>query len=251
MAEMLARYEDQVRRSERLRTLGQLVGGLAHQLRNAATGCRIALDLHRRKCSGDDDRENLDVATRQLSLMEEYLQRFLALGRPRAAQYRPLNLGETVAAVLPLVQPLAEHLRVRLDYTPPAEQITIEADAESLQQVIINLLLNAIEAAASAIGGNGAGSAVGIEITGTAAGRAAVRVADSGPGPQAEIQSQMFEPLVSNKPDGAGLGLAVAREVVAQHGGELSWRRTDDMTYFTIDLPLHHSETAHDTHAGH
>ena len=81
MVERLARYEADVRLNERLRTLGQLGAGIAHQMRNAATGARLALDLHRQECPLDPDCETLEVAKRQFTLMETYLQRFLTLGR--------------------------------------------------------------------------------------------------------------------------------------------------------------------------
>ena len=92
------------RHSERLRTLGTLGGGIAHQIRNAATGCRIALDLHQRDCplaskpNGHAD-EPLAVAVRQLDLIESHIQRFLTLGRPQAAaRSTAVDLAEVVRA---------------------------------------------------------------------------------------------------------------------------------------------------------
>ena len=80
-AEMLNEYEAQVRRSEQMRTLTVLGASIAHQLRNAVTGCRMALDLHAAECQSADDSECLDVAKRQLRLMESQLQRFLRVGK--------------------------------------------------------------------------------------------------------------------------------------------------------------------------
>ena len=82
MTERLGQYEREVRRSEQLRTLGQLGAGMAHQLRNAATGGRMAIELHQRQCAAAAG-EDLEVALRQLRLMESYLQRFLTLSRPK------------------------------------------------------------------------------------------------------------------------------------------------------------------------
>ena len=84
MTERLGQYEREVRRSEQLRTLGQLGAGMAHQLRNAATGGRMAIELHQRQCAAAGS-EDLEVALRQLRLMESYLQRFLTLSRPKRA----------------------------------------------------------------------------------------------------------------------------------------------------------------------
>ena len=60
---------------------------------------------------------------------------------------------------------------------------------------------------------------------------------DTGKGPPETVRDSIFEPLVSSKPDGAGLGLAVAREVVERHGGEIRWRREQEWTWFTVELP--------------
>ena len=63
-------------------------------------------------------------------------------------------------------------------------------------------------------------------------------IADSGAGPADDVKQRLFDPFVTSKPDGAGLGLSVTREVIDQHGGRLFWRRADEMTYFTVELPV-------------
>ncbi|MCA9146212.1 MAG: HAMP domain-containing protein [Planctomycetaceae bacterium] len=117
MAEMLAKYESNVRQNERLRTLGQLFAGIAHQMRNSATGCRLAVELHARQCTGRHD-ESLDVAKRQLELMESYLQRFLRLGRNDSTPHVETDLGDVVTSSLSLVQPMVRRARASLDKTP-------------------------------------------------------------------------------------------------------------------------------------
>src|SRR5690606_12622768 len=104
----------ELRQHERTQTLHQIGAGIAHQLRNAATGCRIALDLFRRQQGAKAD-ENLSVAARQLELMESYLQRFLILGRTAQRELVPVDLRDVATSALGLVRPLAEHLRVTID----------------------------------------------------------------------------------------------------------------------------------------
>ena len=88
MAEKLGQYEQDVRTSERVRTLGQLGAAVAHQLRNLATGARMAVELHRRECGGRQrSAKSLEVALRQLRLMESYLQRFLRIGRSGSLEF--------------------------------------------------------------------------------------------------------------------------------------------------------------------
>jgi signal transduction histidine kinase len=238
MAAMLARYEDDVRRTERMRTLAHLGGGIAHQLRNSATGCGIALDLHAENCPTASSCESLSVAKRQLRLMEEYIQRFLHLGRPaEVMDDETFDLAELIDSLLPLVQPAARHARVTIEWQLPREPFIVRGDSAALSQLAINLLVNAIEAAAQeTVQINSAGLVV-VALERQSAQCAVLTVSDSGPGPPSEIQDQLFEPFVTAKADGVGLGLSVANDVVTKHGGTIHWRRTSAMTQFFVELP--------------
>jgi signal transduction histidine kinase len=245
MAQMLARYEEEVRRREQLRTLDQLSSGLAHQLRNAVTGCGMALDLHRRECHTAADAETLEVATRQLKLMEKYVQRFLSLGRRQQRPHARVDLTAVVESVLPLIRPMARHFDVQLDWQPPAEPLAVLGDGEELEQLLINLLTNAVEAAAPS--GTAADAApvrrVVVRLAPIDHRAVAMEVWDSGPGPAPAVRHRVFEPFVSEKPDGTGLGLPVARAIAEQHGGEIRWERREQMTRFVVEIPLLHTES--------
>ena len=239
MAEMLARYEDEVRRSERLRTLGQVSGGVAHQLRNAATGCRLALDLHDRECKNAEDDETLDVAKRQLALMERYLQQLLASRNLPQKPHQQVNLSSVVGNAVSLVHPSAEHVGVDLKWIAPETPASVAGDADLLGQLVVNLLLNAVDAAVERdeqesrpVRGE-----VVVEVRRREDGRVLLEVKDSGTGPAAEIRDRMFEPLVTGKADGTGLGLSVAREIAQGHGSEIRWERREGMTCFLVELP--------------
>lgn len=236
MAEMLARYEADVRRTERLRTLTQLGGGIAHQLRNSATGCRMALDIHSAECPLGDRDESLSVAKRQLTLMENAIQRFVTLGKPDLNMpLRRVNLSEFVDSVLPLVRPTARHAEVELRWQRNDERLWIAADSGELEQLVLNLLLNALDAARSQPD-NSTPRWVEVECS-ASEGQASLRIRDSGSGPPAAIQERLFEPFVTAKPDGVGLGLAVAQVIARRHGGEVVWERSGDTTCFRVDLP--------------
>lgn len=238
MAAMLARYEIEVRRTERIRTLAHLGGGIAHQLRNSATGCGIALDLHAEECPLGESCESLGVAKRQLQLMEEYLQRFLQLGKPAVAPAdEVVDLAALVEDLLPLVEPSARHAGVELRWFPRVREATLLGNADRLRQLVINLLLNAIEAAAQGRAQSKTPAEVVVELADGPHDQLVLRVADSGPGPAEAVRGQLFEPFVTEKPDGVGLGLSVAREVALEHGGRIDWRRTRDQTQFIVELP--------------
>jgi signal transduction histidine kinase len=238
MSELLANYEDEVRRSEQLRTLGILRGGIAHQMRNAVTGCRMALDLHARAMRArpsmtEDDAESLDVALRQLSLIEQQLQKFLSEQQAPLVAVE-LEMAEFVSGVLPLVLPAAKHLGVQLDWQPPEQAFPIKADVTALEQLMGNLLLNALDATSHTAGPG----RVRIELSLASERSVALSVFDNGAGPSPDISSKIFEPLVTDKRGGTGLGLSVVREIAQQHGGRVSWSRQAGWTCFRVELPL-------------
>jgi signal transduction histidine kinase len=234
MATQLLWYENEVRRNERLRTLGKLGAAMAHQLRNAATGGLMAIELHQRHCPAGDGKESLDVASRQLHLMESYLQRFLMLGSGRAAPFETVSLPAIVEDALELVRPPCAHAGVELCYSKSDADVLVHGDYGALHQMVINLVLNAAEAAASQ---KDQPAKVSVELKPLDEDRAALCVRDSGPGPAEEVAQCLFEPFVSGKAEGTGLGLFVARQVVEDHHGEIAWRRENNQTCFTVEFP--------------
>ncbi len=233
MAQMLVTYEATIRRTEQVRTLGQLGGALAHQLRNSATGARLALDIHRAECPHGDQSESLDVSRRQLILMEEYIQRFLTLGSRQSRQPERLDIVEVVNSLLPLVSPAASHASVQLTADLP-EAAWMLGERDGLEHLILNLLLNAIEAAAST---DIPQRRVRLALTNERR-RLVLQVADNGPGPAGSIHASLFDSFVTTKPDGVGLGLAIARQVAADHRGTIAWHREGDTTVFQVELPV-------------
>ena len=268
MVARLAQYEDDVRHNERLRTLGQLGAGIAHQLRNAATGARLAVDLHRRHCKTAGEAESLEIATQQLILMETYLQRFLTLGHRETGELRAVDLAALIEETLPLIRPACNHAGVELQWQRPTMPVGIIGDPQALTQLLVNLLVNAFEAAAgqrvaalassrqqcddatAGLRNNGPSCKesspprVRIELEAADDRRVICRISDSGPGPKPGIDSRLFEPFVTDKPDGTGLGLAMVQQIAAEHGAKLSWRRQDGMTQFNVIFPEPAAETA-------
>lgn len=232
MAEMLQANAELIRNHERNATLHQIGAGIAHQLRNAATGCRLALDLFRREHAANQNDENLAIASRQLTLMEQYLQRFLTLGHTVHLKLEAHDASEVTCQALKLVQPLAEHLHVNIETILPSQPLSMYANAQAMEQVLVNLVTNAIEACATPATKS---PRVRVELSCTPI-SIAWTIADNGPGFAEKVAQQMGEPFVTSKPEGTGLGLAVAKEIVAQHLGQLSWQRVDGWTRFEVKL---------------
>jgi signal transduction histidine kinase len=176
MAQKLAQFQETARRTERLRLLGQVSGGLAHQLRNGLTGARLAVQLFTRECAGRVDTSALDVALRQMTLLETHLKRFLDLGRQGPSRPEPCSLPALVGQAAELLRPQCQHTGIALHWKPPASEAMVSGDAGQLAQLILNVLGNAVEAA-------GPGGSVEADVAMRGEGTVVLEVRDSGPGP--------------------------------------------------------------------
>ena len=239
MARRLAAFQEELQRCERLRVLGQFSGGLAHQLRNAATGAKLAVELYLQE-NRSADPEPLHVALRQLSRIEANIRQFLELGKPPEGKKQACDLAQLIDQSVSLLKPQAQHAGMRLRWSDrPAEAIML-GDPTSLSHMIGNLIGNAVEAA-------GPGGMVEVKLFPTPHDcnglripevGFAIEVFDSGPGPPSEVAARLFEPFVTGKPEGIGLGLAVAKQAAEAHGGSIEWAHTDGQTVFRVRLPL-------------
>ncbi|MFN3151880.1 sensor histidine kinase [Bremerella sp.] len=245
MSQQLQQYETKVRTMERAQVLGQIGAGFSHQIRNAMTGGQMALGLHQLDCSIPDC-ESLQVAQRQMAMVEHMVQAMLRLGRKQGIDRRTISIAQLIDSTVMMVQPQAQHhgLTIHQQVDFPADA-TMHADMVLLQTCLMNLLLNGIEAilsahASQAAEGKEVAGTVGLEIEATpheGEESITIQVCDEGMGPPAEIADQLFEPLVTTKPEGTGLGLPVVREIVELHGGTIEWYRVDGKTCFQITLP--------------
>lgn len=231
MSRQLRQMQQTIRQSERSRLLGQLAGGLAHQLRNAVTGARLAVQIHMRRCTSTPQDDSLNVALRQLSLTEEQIKGFLSLGRQEQKPPEQCDIGSLITEIAALVGPTCEHAQVRFQHQAAAGLPSLQADIQGLRGAVLNLTLNAIEAA-------GPGGEVCLQATfQPATQHIQIEVRDNGPGPPANLTETLGEPFVSGKPEGVGLGLMLAKQVATDHGGTLTWLRESEQTYFRLLLP--------------
>lgn len=229
MAERLGRMREAVAAGERMRLLGEVSGGLAHQLRNAVAGARLALQVHADECR-DCDPEPLGVALRELALMESHLRRFFDLGQEAGRRSDPIDLAAVLRGALELIAPRLRHARIELSVAGEGGPLPLAGDADQLGHLLLNLLTNAADAA-------GPGGRVAVAAHQDSAGYT-IDVTDSGPGPPPAVAASLFEPFVTGKPGGVGLGLAVARRAAEAHGGSLVWDRDAGATRFRLRLPV-------------
>jgi signal transduction histidine kinase len=227
MLERLSRYREELVSREKMATLGQFSAAVAHELRNPLSSMRMTLDLVREEV-GEEVREDLDRLRTEANRLDHSIEELLFYaGRPQYEMTR-VDPSEVVAATVGMIEPLAAHLEVALETRATAGAF-VHGDADRLRQALTNLVLNAVQA-------SGPGDTVRIEVE-SRKDRVSLVVTDSGPGPAAEISERIFEPFVSGRSGGTGLGLAVTAAIAKAHEGEVEFAREAGRTRFRLVLP--------------
>jgi two-component system, NtrC family, sensor kinase len=233
--------EQQVRHSATLAVAGRLASGLAHEVGtplNIISG--RAEYLLQNLPEGDERHDDLNVIVEQIDRISAMIRSLLDMVRPVKPDIQPTQVKSVVARLLPLLEHAARRHGVKLEVELPDALPSIEADRNQLQQVLINVLMNAFEAAGPVghvrlvAGPAVRGSRGGIEI----------RVTDSGPGIPAALLPRIFEPFFSTKPpgEGTGLGLPICRDIVRSLAGDIILESTPATgTTVRVWLPTAHA----------
>lgn len=228
--EDIKRFEESANRAKNLESLGEMAASLAHEIKNPLTSIRgyaqlIKLDLSEKNLS----LEELDIIMHETDRLTLMLDRFLNFARPKIPDLSPLDLTQMVKYVLTLTQnDLPYYIKINTNYQ---ETPKVMADAELFEPVILNLILNAIQAMPN-------GGTIDIK-TGYDEMRKMVylEVRDNGIGIPIEISEKIFEPFFTTKVNGVGMGLAISSRIIEAHKGILEVESVvGQMTKFTILL---------------
>ena len=224
--------EESLRKHERLTTLGLLSAEIAHEIRNPLTVLKLLHGgLGADFPEGDPRRTDLRVIAEKLGQLEDIVTRVLNFGRAPSSLQTPCSLGEIVEDTLVLVRLKLAQAKIQLRYTRPERPLVIKGNKGQLQQVLLNLVINAMHAMPA-----------GGTITLTPAAQAPVatlEVADTGTGIPEAIQGRIFDSFLSGRPDGTGLGLSIAKRILESHHGNIALVATGpEGTTFRITLPL-------------
>jgi signal transduction histidine kinase len=238
----LQQSQREVLRADQLAAVGQLAAGLAHEMRNPLTSMKILVQ------SATEQGEDASLGGRDLTILEEEITRlehlvrtFLDFARPPRLQMQPIALGVVVEQVLKLVSVRAEQQGVRLQTELPDQPVILDADPGQVRQVLVNLLLNALDAVPS-----GGRIRIRVALDREASADANVeprewvtlQVADSGLGLPADLGERIFEPFVSTKETGIGLGLSICKRIIETHQGEITaGNGPEGGAVFTVQLP--------------
>jgi signal transduction histidine kinase len=230
----LRKTEAQLIRSEKLAALGQLAAGIAHEIRNPLTSINILIhSLTETLPTEDSPREDLEVIEEEIHRINEILDQFLRFAKPTPPLLEKGDVLSIIEETLQLLRPQIEkqQIAVRKDFQA---LLPIPMDSEQMKQVILNLLLNAVQAMSK--GGN-------LVLKGHTSEDdrwIKLSVQDSGVGIPGEDMDKLFDPFFSTKEGGIGLGLSIAHRIIDQHHGKIEVESTPgEGTLFTVWLPIH------------
>ena len=215
----LLRAEESLRRGERLRAIGELAAGMAHEIRNPLGGIRGASEVLRRGDAVPEVTEEFwALLESEIARLNEVVANFLDFARPPKPDLVPVRVRDLVAAVFLLLRPEASGRAVVCENRVP-DAFAVRADESLLRQVLLNVILNAVQAQPS--GGSVRVTAAGGDVV-------AIDVEDDGPGVPERLRASLFDAYVTGRADGTGLGLAIAARLMESMGGSLELVRTGD-----------------------
>ena len=223
---------EQLQRADRLKTLGEVAAGLAHEIRHPLASIRGALEIIDERSRPDSpEAEFSRLAMGEVQRLDNLVWEFLRYARPHEPDLRPTSLHDVVERVVALLRIEAERAGVMLDVDRPAPMPDAWIDALQIEQVLLNVVLNAVQASPP-------GSCVRVRER-LDQPDVLIDVIDEGPGIPVEHLGQVFSPFFTTREKGTGLGLAVAHRIVMAHNGHIDFTQASQRgTCVRIRLPI-------------
>ena len=222
--------QNELIRAERLAIVGEFATRIAHEIKNPLSGITVALEIMRGKAGSEEQEHSITEVLKEVRRLDGILRDLLQLSVPKKMDLREIDPNEVVERSVILVRPRAEKKGVSLNVKHGAAA-PCRLDYEKCQQVLINLLINAID---STEPGKGTVSVETESVDGTLR----ITVQDDGSGiPQSEIE-KIFEPFYSSKKQGTGLGLPISKKIIESHSGEIMVSSEEGKgSLFTVIIP--------------
>ncbi|WP_308562287.1 two-component system sensor histidine kinase AtoS [uncultured Klebsiella sp.] len=239
-SDLTARKEAQRRlaQTERLATLGELMAGVAHEVRNPLTAIRGYVQIIRQQINLPVHQEYLSVVLKEIDSINKVIQQLLDFSRPRQSQWQQVCINTLIEEALILVQTSGVQARINFNTEFNAALPTIVADRELLKQVFLNMLINAVQAI-------GARGEIRIRTWRYTTTRLAIAIEDNGCGIDVALQKKIFDPFFTTKASGTGLGLALSQRIINAHQGDIYITSMPGFgTTFTLILPINPQETS-------
>lgn len=228
-------HRTQMSRAEHLATLGELAAGLAHEIRNPLAGIAGVIDIIGRDLPADSPACEVVKEVKQEAIhINRILTDLLETARPKQPNFQREDVGITIKHAIMFAREQATSHGILIQYSADSTVPPIEHDPSQIHQVLLNMLLNAIQAV-----GHEGKIVVSLESRGD---YAAISIADNGPGIPPEALKNIFRPFFTTKGHGTGLGLSLARRIVEDHAGKIEVTSTPGQgTTFVVLLPFERS----------
>ncbi len=224
LVDALNRMIAEVRRSERLGVMGQMAAGVAHEIRNPLSSMKMTVQMLRE--AAQKDRESFDLILREMERLELITAELAGASQPLRKE--PARLDAIADEVLELMGRRLDHLGVRVEKRYAAAP-AVSVDVARFKRCVMNLVLNGAQAMP-------AGGPLRVEV-GARNGAVRLAVTDGGTGVPDGLGERIFDPFVTTKQDGVGLGLALTKRIVEDHGGKIGFDRAEGGTTFWIEMP--------------
>ena len=236
------RLQSELQRAAQLSFVGELAAGLAHEVKNPLAGIQGTVDiLIRRRDSNDPEREVLEGIRHEVERIDATVRALLDRARPRALNPAATSLTELTTTVVTIARSqaigaVARGRRIQVEFEAPAEDIIVHADADQIEDAILNLVINAIEAIEEA---GRITVRIRQEETEDRGEEAIIEVADTGHGISEENLKRIFNTFFTTTKGGTGLGLPAVRRIARAHGGRVEAASiVGEGSTFRIHLPL-------------
>lgn len=229
--------QNELIRAERLATVGQFAAHIAHEIKNPLSGITVALELMRSKLEDNEQQQSISDVLKEVKRLDRILKDLLQLSIPKEMDFSPTDPNDIVERSVVVVSSAADEKGVTIETNLKCTGEYV-LDHEKCQQVVINLLINGIDAVDANEG------RVTVE-TENVNGDVHVRVSDTGRGIPPEEMEKVFEPFYTSKKQGTGLGLAISKKIVEAHDGRITVSsELGKGTTFTVVLPASAAERA-------
>jgi len=227
---------DLIERTGRLSALGTLAASIAHEIRNPLVAVRTFFQLAPKRWHEEDFANDFrELAEKEVLRISNLVTELLTTARPPTLTMEHFAIDDLIAPIVMLLSPFARSQRVRLEYQAATEAAPVYGAPDQLKQVLLNIVLNAVEATPPEglvrVGTSRVSRAEGVFCR--------IEVRDTGLGIPSAVRERIFDPFFTTKADGTGLGLSIARRVVVEHNGFIAVDgSTRQGTCFRVDLPL-------------
>ena len=232
MTEDLAKSQENLTRAAKLAVVGEMAAAMSHEVRTPLGILRSSADvLKREKSLSEEGKEVLSFIGDETERLNKLVSTLIDAARPRLPAFTEVNLTQLIANTIAMLRSQAQAKHITITFDDKVQPVTASIDADQMTQVMMNLIMNAIQVLPE--------DGKILVLLKQVGHQAVIEVMDDGEGITAEHQTQIFEPFFTKRAGGVGLGLAVVRQIVQSHGGEISYQKSQmNGAQFTIVLPI-------------